>query len=135
MASLAGIALQMGYKVTGQDKQYYDPMKSLLNELGINEEISVEASKNLIQSDLVIIGNAISRGNPAAEYILNNRLNYSSGPAWLSKNVLKDKKVIVIAGTHGKTTTSFMVQQILQDNGHDPGYLIGGISNLSLIHI
>ena len=129
MASLAGIALQMGYKVTGQDKQYYDPMKSLLNELGINEEISVEASKNLIQSDLVIIGNAISRGNPAAEYILNNRLKYSSGPAWLSKNVLKDKKVIVIAGTHGKTTTSFMVQQILQDNGHDPGYLIGGISN------
>jgi UDP-N-acetylmuramate: L-alanyl-gamma-D-glutamyl-meso-diaminopimelate ligase len=92
MASLAGIALQMGYKVTGQDKQYYDPMKSLLNELGINEEISVEASKNLIQSDLVIIGNAISRGNPAAEYILNNRLKYSSGPAWLSKNVLKDKK-------------------------------------------
>ena len=74
MASLAGIALQMGYKVTGQDKQYYDPMKSLLNELGINEEISVDASKNLIQSDLVIIGNAISRGNPAAEYILNNRL-------------------------------------------------------------
>ena len=127
MASLAGIALQMGYKVTGQDKQYYDPMKSLLNELGINEEISVEASKNLIQSDLVIIGNAISRGNPAAEYILNNRLKYSSGPAWLSKNVLKDKKVIVIAGTHGKTTTSFMVQQILQDNGHDPGYLIGGV--------
>ena len=94
MASLAGIALQMGYKVTGQDKQYYDPMKSLLNELGINEEISVEASKNLIQSDLVIIGNAISRGNPAAEYILNNRLNgkFEKSLSYMSGRQFQNKK-------------------------------------------
>ncbi len=77
--------------------------------------------------DLVIIGNAMSRGNPAVEYVLNNNLRYTSGPQWLAEHVLQDRWVLAVSGTHGKTTTTSMLAWILEQAGLKPGFLIGGI--------
>ena len=127
MAGLAGFAVQMGHKVTGQDKAYYPPMSNQLTNLGIKENISEDVVDDIIHCDAVIIGNSQSRGNKSVEFILEKNLTFYSGPEWLKNNILKDKHVFVISGTHGKTTTTSMLIKILKENDIKPSFLIGGI--------
>ena len=128
MGSLAILAKQLGYRVSGSDANVYPPMSTQLQEQGI-ELLEGYRSEHLYpQPDLVIIGNALSRGNRAVEYVVSEGLNYTSGPQWLAQYVLHDKWVLGVAGTHGKTTTSAMLAWILESAGLQPGYLIGGVS-------
>lgn len=126
MAGIAAIAKEAGFSVEGSDEHVYPPMSDQLRALGITLHEGYDA-KNLKSAHEVIIGNAMSRGNASVEYILNNQLPYTSGPQWLYEKVLKDKWVIAVAGTHGKTTTTSMVAWILDYAGLKPGFLIGGI--------
>ena len=128
MAGLAGLALEKGFKVTGQDKAYYPPMSDQLELLGIKQNNTEEITNDLKKCDIVIIGNSQSRGIDSVEYTLNNNLKYFSGPEWIKKYILYDKFVFVISGTHGKTTTTSMLIKILQENKLDPSYLLGGIN-------
>lgn len=127
MGGVAVLARRAGHEVSGADQHTYPPMSTLLESEGIilHEGYTEEPMHD--RPDLVIIGNALSRGNPAVEYVLNQGLNYTSGPRWLGVNYLRDHKVIAVAGTHGKTTTSSMVAWILEFAGMDPGFLIGGV--------
>ncbi len=127
MAGLAGLALKKGFKVTGQDKSYFPPMSDQLRSLEIQENKTEKPTSDLKKSDAIIIGNSQSRGNESVEYILDNQLNYFSGPEWIKENILKDKYVFVVSGTHGKTTTTSMLIKILQDNNKNPSFLVGGI--------
>lgn len=127
MGGIAAIAKQLGHKVTGSDLNVYPPMSTQLEELGIELTQGWDVQQFEPIPDVVIIGNALSRGNPAVEYVLDRKLAYSSGPEWLKNNVLKDRWVLAVAGTHGKTTTSSMLAWILEDAGFEPGYLIGGV--------
>lgn len=127
MGGIAAIAKSLGHKVTGSDKNVYPPMSSQLLELGIELHQGYGAEQFTQEPDLVIIGNALSRGNPAVEYVLNRNMAYTSGPQWLLENVLKDRWVLAVSGTHGKTTTSSMLAWILEYAGFNPGYLIGGV--------
>ena len=127
MAGLAGFAVQMGHKVTGQDKAYYPPMSNQLTNLGIKENISEDVVDDITKCDEVIIGNSQSRGNKSVEFILEKNLTFYSGPEWLKNNILKDKHVFVVSGTHGKTTTTSMLIKILKENDIKPSFLIGGI--------
>jgi UDP-N-acetylmuramate: L-alanyl-gamma-D-glutamyl-meso-diaminopimelate ligase len=127
MGGIAAIAKSLGHKVTGSDKNVYPPMSSQLLELGIELHQGYDAEQFTQEPDLVIIGNALSRGNPAVEYVLNRNMAYTSGPQWLLENVLKDRWVLAVSGTHGKTTTSSMLAWILERAGFNPGYLIGGV--------
>ncbi len=129
MGSLAVLAKQLGYRVSGSDANVYPPMSTQLEAQGITLMEGYRAEHLQPQPDLVIIGNAMSRGNPAVEHVLNEGLNYISGPQWLAQFVLHDRWVLAVAGTHGKTTTSAMLAWILQYNGMQPGYLIGGVCN------
>jgi UDP-N-acetylmuramate: L-alanyl-gamma-D-glutamyl-meso-diaminopimelate ligase len=129
MGSLAILAKQLGYRVSGSDANVYPPMSTQLREQGIELQEGFRPEHLQPLPDLVIIGNALSRGNPAVEYVLNEGLNYTSGPQWLSQFVLHDKWVLGVAGTHGKTTTSAMLAWILEYAGLKPGYLIGGVTN------
>ena len=129
MAGIALLARELGIEVTGSDARVYPPMSTQLSEAGILLQDGYAADKLTDDIDVYIIGNAISRGNPQFEYILDNNLPYISGPQWLYEYVLKDRWVIAVAGTHGKTTTSSMLAWILQHSGLNPGYLIGGVSN------
>jgi UDP-N-acetylmuramate: L-alanyl-gamma-D-glutamyl-meso-diaminopimelate ligase len=127
MGGVALLASRAGHEVTGADQHTYPPMSTLLEDEGIvlHEGYSEEPMHDA--PDLVIIGNALSRGNPAVEYVLNQRLNFTSGPRWLGENYLRGRKVIAVAGTHGKTTTSSMLAWILEFAGFNPGFLIGGV--------
>jgi len=127
MGGIAALARADGHTVSGQDQNVYPPMSTQLEQLGITlaEGYSAEAIPK--RTDLVIIGNALSRGNPAVEHVLDARLNYVSGPRWLGENYLAGKQVLAVAGTHGKTTTSSMLAWILEHAGLKPGFLIGGI--------
>jgi len=127
MGGLALIAREKGHTVSGSDQNVYPPMSRQLEEQGIQLMQGYKASNLDIKPDLVIIGNALSRGNEEVEAVLNRGLKYTSGPQWLSEYVLQDKWVLAVAGTHGKTTTSSMLAWILEDNGFEPGFLIGGI--------
>jgi len=127
MGGLALIAREKGHTVSGSDQNVYPPMSTQLEEQGIQLMQGYQASNLEIKPDLVIIGNALSRGNEEVEAVLNQGLKYTSGPQWLSEYVLQDKWVLAVAGTHGKTTTSGMLAWILEDNGFEPGFLIGGI--------
>jgi len=127
MGGLARIAVTLGYKVTGSDANTYPPMSTQLEQLGIELYEGYDEAQLDPQPDLVVIGNAMSRGNPAVEYILNKRIPYTSGPEWLYSHVLKDKWVLAVSGTHGKTTTSSMLAWVLEYCGYQPGYLIGGV--------
>ena len=127
MGGLAVIARQMGYEVSGSDQNVYPPMSTQLEEQGIALMNGYRAENLECNPDLVIIGNALSRGNPEVEEVLNRGLNYVSGPQWLAEHVLHDKWVLGVAGTHGKTTTSSMLSWILEYQGFNPGFLIGGI--------
>jgi UDP-N-acetylmuramate: L-alanyl-gamma-D-glutamyl-meso-diaminopimelate ligase len=127
MGGLAVIARQLGYQVSGSDQNVYPPMSTQLQEQGIQLMNGYSAENLDGDPDLVIIGNALSRGNPEVEAVLNRGLNYVSGPQWLAEHVLHDKWVLGVAGTHGKTTTASMLSWILEHQGFNPGFLIGGI--------
>jgi UDP-N-acetylmuramate: L-alanyl-gamma-D-glutamyl-meso-diaminopimelate ligase len=127
MGGLAVIARQLGYQVSGSDQNVYPPMSTQLEEQGIELMEGYRVENLAGNPDLVIIGNAMSRGNPEVEAVLNKGLNYVSGPQWLAEHVLQDKWVLGVAGTHGKTTTTSMLSWILEHQGFNPGFLIGGI--------
>lgn len=127
MGGIAQIAKQKGFKVTGCDANVYPPMSDQLRESGIELTEGYDASQINLNPDIYVIGNAVSRGNPLLEAILNKRLPYTSGPAWLEENILCGKKVLAVAGTHGKTTTTSMLIWILQKAGLNPSYLVGGV--------
>jgi UDP-N-acetylmuramate: L-alanyl-gamma-D-glutamyl-meso-diaminopimelate ligase len=127
MGGVALLAKRAGHRVSGSDQHTYPPMSTQLREEGI-ELFEGYAPEHLSpRPDLVVIGNALSRGNPAVEHILDQHIPYTSGPRWLGENYLRGKTVIAVAGTHGKTTTSSMVAWILESAGLRPGFLIGGI--------
>ncbi len=127
MGGMALLARSQGHEVSGQDAGVYPPMSTQLAEQGIalHEGYGPEAIPEDV--DVVVIGNALSRGNPAVEYVLNRGLPYTSGAQWLSDNFLQGKWVLAVAGTHGKTTTASMLAWILEYAGMKPGFLIGGI--------
>ena len=127
MAGIAQLAKQMGWQVSGADAEVYPPMSDLLVESGITLTEGYAPEKLPIDAELVI-GNALSRGNPAVEYILAQRLPYTSGAQWLSQNILPGKRVFAISGTHGKTTTTSMLTWIFEYAGLNPGFLIGGVA-------
>jgi len=127
MGGVAILARRAGHEVTGADQHTYPPMSTLLESEGIVLHEGYGEEPLYEKPDLVIIGNALTRGNPAVEYVLNNRLPYTSGPRWLGENYLQGRKVIAVAGTHGKTSTSSMVAWILESAGLNPGFLIGGV--------
>jgi UDP-N-acetylmuramate: L-alanyl-gamma-D-glutamyl-meso-diaminopimelate ligase len=128
MGSMALLARALGHKVTGSDANVYPPMSTQLQEQGIALMQGYKAEHlQDTKPDLVVIGNALSRGNEAVEYVLDKGLAYTSGAQWLKENVLKDKWVLAVAGTHGKTTTASMLAWILEYANMAPGYLIGGI--------
>jgi len=127
MAGIALIARSLGHTVTGSDKNIYPPMSTLLEKEDIQIIEGYDPSQLTPNPDLVIIGNAMSRGNPCVEYILNNNISYISAPQWLHDNVLKDRWVIAVAGTHGKTTTAGMVNWILEKSNYKQGFIIGGV--------
>ena len=128
MGSLAVLAKQMGHTVSGSDANVYPPMSTQLEQQGILLQQGFDPEHLQPHPDLVVIGNAMSRGNPAVEYTLENGLDYCSGPEWLARHVLKGRWVLAVAGTHGKTTTSAMLTWILSEAGLKPGYLIGGVT-------
>lgn len=127
MGSLAQLAKAQGHKVTGSDANVYPPMSTQLREAGIEIIDGYDPSQLDPRPDLVVIGNAMSRGNPAVEAVLDQGIPYMSGPEWLHDFVLPGKWVLAVAGTHGKTTTSSMLTWILEYAGMAPGYLIGGV--------
>lgn len=127
MGGVAMLAREMGYKVTGADQNVYPPMSTQLESFDIALISGYGAEQLELHPDEIIIGNALSRGKPVVEAILNQKLNYSSGPEWIAKTILNTKHVIAVAGTHGKTTTTSMVAWILEYAGLKPGFLIGGI--------
>ncbi|PIE39328.1 MAG: UDP-N-acetylmuramate:L-alanyl-gamma-D-glutamyl-meso-diaminopimelate ligase [Gammaproteobacteria bacterium] len=128
MGGIALLARELGFTVSGSDANVYPPMSTQLQDAGIElcEGYLPEHIQSL-EPDCVVIGNALSRGNPAVEALLNSPTPYISGPQWLAENVLRDRWVIAVSGTHGKTTTSSMLAQILDDAGFAPGFLIGGV--------
>lgn len=128
MGSLAMLAREMGLQVTGSDQNVYPPMSTQLENAGIVIHQGFDEAQFAKRPDMVIVGNAMSRGNPAVEYVLNNNLPYTSGPQWLADNVLKGRWVLGVAGTHGKTTTTSMLAWILECCGFEPGFLIGGVA-------
>ncbi|POZ61202.1 UDP-N-acetylmuramate:L-alanyl-gamma-D-glutamyl-meso-diaminopimelate ligase [Chromobacterium alticapitis] len=127
MGGIAAIAKQAGHKVTGCDANVYPPMSTQLEAMGIELVQGFGAEQVDLNPDVYVIGNVVTRGKPLMEEILNRGLPYISGPQWLAENVLHDKWVLAVAGTHGKTTTSSMLAWILEDAGLAPGFLIGGI--------
>ncbi|CZF83514.1 UDP-N-acetylmuramate:L-alanyl-gamma-D-glutamyl-meso-diaminopimelate ligase [Grimontia marina] len=127
MGGAAILARQLGHKVTGCDANVYPPMSTLLESQGIEIIQGYDPSQLDPAPDLVVVGNAMSRGNPCVEYVLNKNLNYTSGPQWLLEFLLKDRWVLAVAGTHGKTTTASMLAWVLEDCGYQPGFLIGGV--------
>ncbi|MFO1469038.1 MAG: UDP-N-acetylmuramate:L-alanyl-gamma-D-glutamyl-meso-diaminopimelate ligase [Steroidobacteraceae bacterium] len=127
MGGIAAIAKALGYRVTGSDANVYPPMSTQLEQLGIELIQGYEASQLDIGADMIIVGNAMSRGKPVVEAMLDRGLAYTSGPQWLGENVLQGRHVLAVAGTHGKTTTSSLLAWILEAAGLAPGFLIGGV--------
>jgi UDP-N-acetylmuramate: L-alanyl-gamma-D-glutamyl-meso-diaminopimelate ligase len=128
MASLAGMLKQRGFRVTGSDAAAYPPMSDFLAELGIPVAQPFDARNLEPTPDLVVVGNAISRGNPELEHLLDRRIPFCSLPQLLHDEFLRGKEVIVVAGTHGKTTTTSMLAWIFHTAGMQPSFLIGGIA-------
>ena len=127
MGGIALLAREMGYRVTGSDTAVYPPMSTQLRAAGIDLMEGYLPEHLHERPDCVVVGNAMTRGNPAVEYMLNHGLPYTSGPQWLAENILWDKWVLAVAGTHGKTTTSSLLAWILEYAGMAPGFLIGGV--------
>ncbi len=127
MGSLAVLAKEAGHRVTGSDANVYPPMSTQLEAQGIELTQGYDPAQLDPAPDLVVIGNALSRGNPAVEYVLDQGLPYVSGPQWLAEHVLQGRWVLAVAGTHGKTTTTSMLAWVLEHAGMSPGFLIGGV--------
>ena len=128
MGGIAAIARQLGHAVGGSDQNVYPPMSDQLAQLGIDIHPGYDADPlQDPELDQVIVGNVMTRGMPAVEYLLEQSVHYVSGPQWLGEQVLRDKRVFAVAGTHGKTTTASMLAWILEDCGINPGFLIGGV--------
>ncbi|HHO67518.1 MAG TPA: UDP-N-acetylmuramate:L-alanyl-gamma-D-glutamyl-meso-diaminopimelate ligase [Gammaproteobacteria bacterium] len=127
MGGLALLAREQGVEVAGSDAGVYPPMSTQLREQGIELMEGYRAGHLQPAPDLVVVGNALSRGNEAVEYMLNEGLRYTSGPQWLGEQVLQDRWVLAVAGTHGKTSTASMLAWILEHAGLKPGFLIGGV--------
>ena len=127
MGGIAQLAVATGHKVTGCDANVYPPMSDQLRAAGVELIEGFETSQLALQPDIFVIGNAISRGNPLLEAILDQGLPYVSGPQWLAENILQGRWVLGVAGTHGKTTTASMLAWILEDANMAPGFLIGGV--------
>ena len=132
MGGLAALARELGLAVEGSDASVYPPMSTQLEALGIAlmpgyAAQHLQPSPGRPAPDLVLVGNAMSRGNPAVEYLLDQRLRYTSGPQWLGDTVLAGRDVLAVAGTHGKTTTSSLLAHLLEQAGLAPGFLIGGV--------
>jgi len=127
MGGLAVLARQLGHTVTGSDANVYPPMSTQLRAEGISLVEGYDPSQLEPAPDMIVVGNAMSRGNPAVEAMLDRGLPYTSGPQWLFENLLRERWVLAVAGTHGKTTTSSMLAWILAFAGMKPGYLIGGV--------
>ena len=127
MGGIAQLARQMGYTVSGSDANVYPPMSTQLEQAGIQIQEGFDATHLDPEPDLVVIGNAMSRGNPLVELVLNRGMRYCSGPAFLAEHILPQRWVLAVSGTHGKTSTSSMVAWILEHAGFNPGFLIGGV--------
>ena len=127
MGGLALLARELGIRVTGSDANVYPPMSTQLEAAGIELMQGYQSEHLLPAPDLVIVGNALSRGNPAVEYLLNSGIPYTSGPQWLAEAVLQGRWVLAVAGTHGKTTTASLTAWLLEQAGMAPGFLIGGV--------
>jgi UDP-N-acetylmuramate: L-alanyl-gamma-D-glutamyl-meso-diaminopimelate ligase len=127
MGGVANIAKAAGFRVTGADLNVYPPMSTQLEALGIEFVQGYGAEQLDLKPDIVVVGNALSRGAPVVEAMLDRGLAYTSGPQWLAEHVLRHKHVIAVAGTHGKTSTTAMLTWILEDAGLAPGFLIGGV--------
>ena len=127
MGGVAALARELGHAVEGSDANVYPPMSTQLEALGIGLMSGYTAKHLQPAPDLVVVGNAMTRGNPAVEYMLDARLRYVSGPQWLGETVLADRDVLAVAGTHGKTTTTSLLAHLLESAGLAPGFLIGGV--------
>ena len=127
MGGLAQILKESGHEISGSDAQFYPPMSDHLDNLGI-DMIRGYSKDTLPKADLYVIGNALSRGNECVEFILDTKLPFKSGPQMLG-DILENKRVFAVSGTHGKTTTSYMLTHIFLDQGKDIGFLVGGISD------
>ncbi len=127
MGGIALLARELGHQVSGSDTNVYPPMSTQLQSQGIELREGYEPGHLDPEPDVVVIGNALSRGNPLIEHVLEQGLRYTSGPQWLAEHVLQGRWVLAVSGTHGKTTTSSMLAWILEDAGLAPGFLIGGI--------
>ena len=127
MGGVALLARELGYEVTGSDVNVYPPMSTMLEAAGISVVEGYSSEHLKPAPDLVVIGNALSRGNEAVEHVLDHQIPYLSGPQWLGENLLQGRHVAAISGTHGKTTTSSMLTWIFECEGLNPGFLIGGV--------
>jgi UDP-N-acetylmuramate: L-alanyl-gamma-D-glutamyl-meso-diaminopimelate ligase len=127
MGGVAALARELGHDVDGSDQNVYPPMSTQLEQLGITLTSGYSAENITTDTQQVIVGNALSRGNPAVEYVLNQQLNYISGAEWLRENVLPKRTTLAVAGTHGKTTTTSILTFLLEAAGREPGFLVGGV--------
>jgi UDP-N-acetylmuramate: L-alanyl-gamma-D-glutamyl-meso-diaminopimelate ligase len=127
MGGIALLARSLGHQVSGSDANVYPPMSTQLQAAGIELMEGYQAEHLQPSPDVVVVGNAMSRGNPAVEAMLNLGLPYTSGPQWLAEHVLQGRWVLAVAGTHGKTSTASMLAWLLEDAGLNPGFLIGGV--------
>ncbi len=128
MGGVAALARELGHEVEGSDKDIYPPMSTQLEQLGIALKQGYAPANISPDCDEVVVGNALSRGNPAVEHLLDAGLRYTSGAQWLSEQVLPGRDVLAVAGTHGKTTTTTILAWLLQAAGREPGFLIGGVA-------
>src|SRR6202167_2935064 len=127
MGGVAAIAQAAGFRVTGSDLNVYPPMSTQLAALGVDFIQGYGADQLDVRPDIVVVGNALSRGSPVIEAMLDRGMPYTSGPQWLAEQVLRGRHVLAVAGTHGKTTTASMLAWILERAGLVPGFLIGGV--------
>jgi UDP-N-acetylmuramate: L-alanyl-gamma-D-glutamyl-meso-diaminopimelate ligase len=132
MGGVAALARELGLEVEGSDANVYPPMSTQLEALGIGlmngyAAEHLQPGPDHVRPDLVVVGNAMTRGNPAVEYMLDAQLRYVSGPQWLGETVLAGREVLAVAGTHGKTTTTSLLAHLLESAGMAPGFLIGGV--------
>jgi len=127
MGGLAALAREAGHRVTGCDANVYPPMSDQLRGLGIELIEGYGADQLALRPDMFVVGNVVIRGNPLMEAVLDAGAAYTSGPQWLAENVLQGRHVLAVAGTHGKTTTTAMLTWVLEQAGHQPGFLVGGV--------
>ena len=127
MGGVAALARELGHQVEGSDANIYPPMSTQLEALGITLAQGYAAANIAADSDVVVVGNALSRGNAAVEHVLDAGMAYTSGAQWLAEQVLPGRTTLAVAGTHGKTTTTSMLAWILDAAGRDPGFLVGGV--------